>query len=74
MPDNRKHDVDLMKGVIVIVAYRPKPGRESETLDNSTLRPCLAIQISLEKSGSNTILPDVYDQTRYYAFVRAASV
>jgi len=22
-----------MKGVIVIVAYRPKPGRESETLD-----------------------------------------
>jgi quinol monooxygenase YgiN len=33
MPDNCEHDVDLMKGVIVIVAYRPKPGRESETLD-----------------------------------------
>jgi quinol monooxygenase YgiN len=33
LPDNRDHDVDLMNGVIVIVAYRPKPGRESETLD-----------------------------------------
>ena len=33
MPDNCEHDVDLMKGVIVIVAYRPKPGKESKTLD-----------------------------------------
>jgi quinol monooxygenase YgiN len=33
LADNRDHDVELMKGVIVIVVYRPKPGRESETLD-----------------------------------------
>ena len=26
-------DLDLMKGVIVIVAYRPKPGKQKETLE-----------------------------------------
>jgi quinol monooxygenase YgiN len=30
---NRDHDVDLMKGVVVIVAYRPKPGKEKELLE-----------------------------------------
>jgi len=30
--ENRDHDVDLMNDVIVIVAYRPKPGKEKETL------------------------------------------
>ena len=31
--EDRDHDVVVMNGVIVIVAYRPKPGKESETLD-----------------------------------------
>lgn len=30
---DRDHDVDIMNGVIAIVAYRPKVGKESETLD-----------------------------------------
>lgn len=30
---NRDHDVHLMKGVIVIVAYRPKPWKEKELLE-----------------------------------------
>jgi quinol monooxygenase YgiN len=30
---NRDHDNNLMSGVIVIVAYRPKPGKEKELLD-----------------------------------------
>ena len=32
-PNNRDHDLDHMNGVIVIVAYRPKPGKEKETLE-----------------------------------------
>ena len=32
-PNNRDHDLDLMNGVIVIVAYRPKSGKEKETLE-----------------------------------------
>ena len=32
-PNNRDHDLDPMNGVIVIVAYRPKPGKEKETLE-----------------------------------------
>ena len=30
---NCDHDLDHMNGVIVIVAYRPKPGKEKETLE-----------------------------------------
>lgn len=30
---NCDHDHDHMNGVIVIVAYRPKPGKEKETLE-----------------------------------------
>jgi quinol monooxygenase YgiN len=33
LSEDRDHDVTLMNGVIVIVAYRPKSGRERETLD-----------------------------------------
>ena len=33
IPNNRDHDLDYMNGVIVIVAYRPKPGKEKETLE-----------------------------------------
>jgi quinol monooxygenase YgiN len=33
MPENCDNDIALMDGIIVIVAYRPKPGKESETLD-----------------------------------------
>ncbi len=32
-PNNCDHDLDHMNGVIVIVAYRPKPGKEKETLE-----------------------------------------
>ena len=32
-PNNRDHDLDHMNGVIVIVAYRPKSGKEKETLE-----------------------------------------
>ena len=32
-PKNCDHDLDHMNGVIVIVAYRPKPGKEKETLE-----------------------------------------
>ena len=32
-PNNRDHDLDHLNGVIVIVAYRPKPGKEKETLE-----------------------------------------
>ena len=31
--EDRDHGVAVMNGVVVIVAYRPKPGKESETLD-----------------------------------------
>jgi quinol monooxygenase YgiN len=31
--NNRDHYVDRMTGVIVIVAYRPKPGKETELLE-----------------------------------------
>jgi len=30
---NRDHDVGPMNGVVVIVAYRPKPGKENELLE-----------------------------------------
>jgi quinol monooxygenase YgiN len=33
MPENCDNDIALMDGIIVIVTYRPKPGKESETLD-----------------------------------------
>ena len=31
--NNNDHDLDHMEGVIVIVAYRPKPGKETELLE-----------------------------------------
>jgi quinol monooxygenase YgiN len=31
--NNNEHDLNRMKGVIVIVAYRPKPGKETELLE-----------------------------------------
>jgi quinol monooxygenase YgiN len=30
---NHDHDVDPMSGIVVIVAYRPKPGKEKELLE-----------------------------------------
>jgi len=30
---DRDHDIDLMSGIVVIVAYRPKPGKEEELLE-----------------------------------------
>ena len=33
LSEDQDNDVAVMDGVIVIVAYRPKPGKESETLE-----------------------------------------
>ncbi|PWT81800.1 MAG: hypothetical protein C5B58_09285 [Acidobacteria bacterium] len=33
LPANRDHDADVMNSVIVMVAYRQKPGKEKETLE-----------------------------------------
>jgi quinol monooxygenase YgiN len=46
LPDNREHDVGLMNRVVVIVAYRPKPGKEKETL--GLVRDCVP---TLRKEG-----------------------
>jgi hypothetical protein len=44
--------VDLMSGVMVIVAYRPKPGKEDELLDLVRSRvPILREKVSIQKKS-----------------------
>jgi hypothetical protein len=63
----------FMSGVIVIVAYRAS--QESKTkppgLGLSRIR---AVHFGVEKSRPNTILQNIYDQTRYCALVHAAPI
>jgi hypothetical protein len=63
----------FMTGVIVIVAYGASQEGKTKSLDLGRSR-LPVVHFGVEKSGPNTILQNIYDQTRYCALAHAAPI